>query len=67
MLNTMVKVLKSRFHPAYHPSACFHFSSRKQTRDTAGLRIYSMALADHVFRSTYLTQNSDFGRNKIGD
>ncbi|KAI1012596.1 hypothetical protein LB504_008430 [Fusarium proliferatum] len=37
----------------------------KQIRVTAGLRIYSMALADHVFRSTYLTQNSDFGRNKV--
>ncbi|KAH7182017.1 hypothetical protein DER46DRAFT_70451 [Fusarium sp. MPI-SDFR-AT-0072] len=32
----------------------------KQMRVAAGLRIYSMALADHVFRSTYLTQNSDF-------
>ncbi|KAF4502728.1 hypothetical protein FAGAP_1031 [Fusarium agapanthi] len=32
----------------------------KQMRVAAGLRIYSMALADHVFRSTYLIQNSDF-------
>lgn len=32
----------------------------KQMRVAAGLRIYSMALADHVFRSTNLTQNSDF-------
>ncbi|EXL72297.1 hypothetical protein FOPG_12141 [Fusarium oxysporum f. sp. conglutinans race 2 54008] len=32
----------------------------KQMRVAAGLRIYSMALADHVFKSTYLTQNSDF-------
>ncbi|KAJ4141696.1 hypothetical protein NW768_000912 [Fusarium equiseti] len=30
-----------------------------QMRVAAGLRIYSMALADNVFRSTYLTQNND--------
>ncbi|KAF5533261.1 hypothetical protein FNAPI_12724 [Fusarium napiforme] len=32
----------------------------KQMRVAAGLRIYSMALADHVFKSTYLIRNSDF-------
>ncbi|RBR08882.1 uncharacterized protein FIESC28_10062 [Fusarium coffeatum] len=31
----------------------------KQMRVAAGLRIYSIALADNVFRSTYLTQNND--------
>ncbi|KAL4730793.1 hypothetical protein ACLX1H_002833 [Fusarium chlamydosporum] len=31
----------------------------KQMRIAAGLRVYSMALADHVFRSTYLTLNND--------
>lgn len=31
----------------------------RQMRVAAGLRIYSMALADNVFRSTYLTQNND--------
>ncbi|RBR09294.1 hypothetical protein FVER53590_09793 [Fusarium verticillioides] len=32
----------------------------KQMRVAAGLRIYSMALADHVFKSTYLIRNSGF-------
>lgn len=32
----------------------------KQMWVAAGLRIYSMALADHVFKSTYLIRNSDF-------
>ncbi|CVK92443.1 uncharacterized protein FMAN_07339 [Fusarium mangiferae] len=31
----------------------------KQMRVAAGLRIYSMALVDNVFRSTYLTQTND--------
>ncbi|KAG5657989.1 hypothetical protein KAF25_006940 [Fusarium avenaceum] len=35
-------------------------------RVAAGLRIYSMALADHVFRATYLTQDNDF-EDLLGD
>ncbi|WZH44066.1 uncharacterized protein QYS62_005082 [Fusarium acuminatum] len=35
-------------------------------RVAAGLRIYSMALVDHVFRATYLTQDNDF-EDILGD